>query len=80
MNRKTKTEGPENQGNKLQIPYYEKYLLSIDEAAVYFHIGSRKMQQLVQTNPKARWWLINGNRKMIKKAMFADWLDQQTEI
>ena len=38
------------------------------------------MQQLIQTNPKARWWLINGNRKMIKKAMFADWLDQQTEI
>jgi len=52
----------------------------VDEAIVYFHIGGRKMAELIHNHPNAKWILMNGKRTMIKKDMFAAWLDQQPEI
>lgn len=60
--------------------YYERYLLTVEEAASYFHIGAKKMYELIHKHPKSKWYLYNGNRMMIKKDLFAKWLDQQTEI
>ena len=65
---------------QLQIPFYERYLLTVEETSAYFHIGSKKMYQMIMENPDAPWLLLNGNRKMIKREIFARWLDQQTEI
>jgi len=38
------------------------------------------MAELIHKNPNAKWILMNGKRTMIKKEMFATWLDQQSEI
>ena len=65
---------------QLQIPFYERYLLTVEETSAYFHIGSKKMYQMIMENPDAPWLLLNGNRKMIKREIFARWIDQQTEI
>ena len=65
---------------QLQIPFYERYLLTVEETSAYFHIGSKKMYQMIMENPEAPWLLLNGNRKMIKREIFARWIDQQTEI
>lgn len=65
---------------QLQIPFYERYLLTVEEISAYFHIGSKKMYQMIMENPDAPWLLLNGNRKMIKREIFARWIDQQTEI
>ena len=65
---------------QLQIPFYERYLLTVEETSAYFHIGSKKMYEMIQENPEAPWLLLNGNRKMIKREMFARWIDQQSEI
>ena len=65
---------------QLQIPFYERYLLTVEETSAYFHIGSKKMYEMIQENPEAPWLLLNGNRKMIKREMFARWIDQQTVI
>lgn len=62
------------------IPYYEKYLLTAQEACAYFHIGEGKMYELLREYEGAKWVLRNGNRLMIKKNLFARWLDQQSEI
>ena len=35
-------------GQILQIPYWERYLLTIREAAEYFHIGEKKLRQIVE--------------------------------
>ena len=45
-----------------------------------FHIGEGKMYELLREYEGAKWVLRNGNRLMIKKNLFARWLDQQTEI
>lgn len=62
------------------LPFYEKYLLTVEEATVYYHIGSKKLTQIIKDNPKAKWILMNGKRTMIKKELFSMWLDQQSEI
>ena len=60
---------------QLQIPFYERYLLTVEETSAYFHIGSKKMYQMIMENPEAPWLLLNGNRKMIKREIFARWID-----
>ena len=52
------------------IPYWEKYMLTLREAAEYFHIGEKKMRQIVEENMDANFLLTSGNRIMIKRKLF----------
>ena len=65
---------------KYDIAFYDKYLLTVDEAAAYFHIGNKKFYEIIQNHPGSKWILRNGKRMMIKKDMFAKWLDAQEKI
>lgn len=62
------------------LAFYDKYMLTVDEAASYFHIGSKKMYEIIENHEGAKWYLYSGRRIMIKKELFAKWLDQQTVI
>ena len=63
-----------------EIPYWEKYMLTLREAAEYFHIGEKKMRQLADENMDAKFLLENGNRVMIKRKLFEEYLDTATVI
>ena len=63
-----------------EIPYWEKDMLTLREAAEYFHIGEKKMRQLVDENMDAKFLLENGNRVMIKRKLFEEYLDTATVI
>ena len=65
---------------KLSIAFYERYLLTVEEATVYFHIGYKKMRNMVKDYEGAKWILRNGNRVMIKREQFEKWLDNQSAI
>lgn len=65
---------------KLSIAFYERYLMTVDEAAVYFHIGYKKMRSLIKDYPGAKWILYSGSRIMIKREQFEKWLDNQSAI
>ena len=67
-------------GQILQIPYWERYLLTIREAAEYFHIGEKKLCQIVEENSTADFIIMNGNRAMIKRKTFEQYLDQATAV
>ena len=67
-------------GQILQIPYWERYLLTIREAAEYFHIGEKKLRQIVEENSTADFIIMNGNRAMIKRKAFEQYLDQVTAV
>ena len=67
-------------GQILQIPYWERYLLTIREAAEYFHIGEKKLRQIVEENGAADFIIMNGNRAMIKRKAFEQYLDQATAV
>ena len=64
----------------IEIPYWEKYMLTLREAAEYFHIGEKKMRQIVEENMDAKFLLENGNRIMIKKKLFEEYLNDASVI
>lgn len=66
--------------NKYKIPFWEKYTLTIREAAEYFHIGENRLRLIVDENPHADFVLLNGNRVMIKKKLFEKYIDSVREI
>jgi hypothetical protein len=63
-----------------EVPYWEKYMLTLREAAEYFHIGEKKMRQIVDDNLDANFLLESGNRIMIKRKLFEEYLDNATVI
>ncbi|MGN0245324.1 MAG: excisionase [Lachnospiraceae bacterium] len=60
----------------LAVPIWEKYTLSIEEAARYFRIGENKLRKMAEDNPDAAWVLMNGNRIQIKRKLFEKVLDE----
>lgn len=62
------------------IPYWEKYMLTLREAAEYFHIGEKKLRQIVDENMDADFLLTSGNRIMIKRKRFEEFLDSASVI
>ena len=61
--------------NTYNIPVWEKYTLTIEEAAAYFRIGEHKLRNLVNENKDADYLLWNGNRVQIKRAKFERFID-----
>lgn len=59
-----------------QVPIWEKYTLSIEEAAQYFQIGETKLRRIVEQNPDEQFILMNGNRKQIKRRLFEEYIDK----
>ena len=57
------------------VPIWEKYTLTIEEAAKYFPIGEKKLRKLAEENPDANWLIMNGNRIQIKRRQFEKVID-----
>jgi len=53
-----------------QIPFWEQYTLSIEEAAQYFRIGEHKLREIINENKNADFVLWNGNRLQIRRKLF----------
>ncbi len=64
----------------IQIPFWERYTLSIEEAAAYFRIGENKLRKIVNENDSADYILWNGNRPQIKRKKFEDFIDRHNLI
>lgn len=63
-----------------QVPIWEKYTLTVEEAAAYFRIGENKLRHLVNEHPDAEYILWNGNRPQIKRIMFGKMIDSINAI
>ena len=60
---------------QFEIPMYEKPFLSIEEASVYTGIGRDKLYEL--TNPEdCPFVLWIGNRRMIKRRVFDEYIEK----
>ena len=57
------------------VPIWEKYTLTIEEASKYFRIGENKLRKLAEENLNAGWFIMNGNRIQIKRKKFEKILD-----
>lgn len=57
------------------IPIWERYTLTIEEAPKYFRIGENKLRRLAEENKNANWLIMNGNRIQIKRKQFEKIID-----
>lgn len=61
---------------KNNIPTWERYTLSVEEAAEYFRIGENKLRKMINDNQEAEFILWNGNRPQIKRRIFEGYIDK----
>ena len=45
----------------------DKFLLSFEEAAEYFHIGETKLRKLADSSGSSDWVIQNGSHRLIKR-------------
>ena len=62
------------------IPIWERYTLTIEEASKYFRIGENKLRRLADENRNADWLIMNGNRIQIKRKQFEKIIDKLDAI
>ena len=65
---------------RMEIPIWEKYALTIDEAALYFRIGENAIRRIISENQDANFWFMIGNRKLIKRVLFEEYMNGVTVI
>lgn len=65
---------------KLQLPWWQKYTLTLNEASEYFGIGYKKLSAFVQEHADENFILWNGNRALIKREQFEKYLDQKMSV
>lgn len=63
-----------------EIPLWQKYTLSVEEASKYFRIGQAKLRRLINENEDADFILWNGNRLQIKRKQFEEFVSKLNVI
>lgn len=61
------------------IPVYKKAVLSAQEASEYSNIGIHKIQELLRT-PNCPFVLYVGTKKLVKRKLFEDFINNQLVI
>ena len=83
MNGVLETEEIKNNRHKIKdVPIWEKRLLTIEEAALLFNIGQKKLRRIVEDNvgTENEFSLLNGRKCLINRKKFEVFLDGATVI
>ena len=64
-------------GERIQLLRKERELT---QAAGYYHIGEKKLRTLIDEHPNDDFYVMNGNRALIKREKFERYLDQTTVL
>ena len=60
----------------LTVPPWEKYSLSVEEAASYYGIGIKKLYDVIRIHGNAGFLLEVGSHYRIKRVLFEQFLDE----
>ena len=63
-----------------QIPVWEKYALTIKEAAEYYNVAETKLREFAMSNRTKPFVLKAGGRLLLKRKVFEAFLDQNNVI
>lgn len=64
---------------KVKVPPWEKFTLTLEEAAAYYGIGVNKLRELTNEE-ECKFVLFVGNKRLIKRKSFAAYLEEQYSI
>lgn len=73
-------EKEEESNLSTNIPVWERYLLTVCEAAQYYHIGEKKIRTMIDVYKESEFVLFVGNKALIKRKQFEDFLDKATTV
>jgi hypothetical protein len=62
---------------KKEIPWWEKYTLTVAESAIYFGIGEKALRKLIKENENADFLIHIGVKVVIKRKKFEQYLDEK---
>lgn len=65
---------------KPNVPIWEKYALTIYEAAEYFGIGEQRLRTIVRENRQADFLLWIGVKVEIKRKLFEQFLNETNAL
>ncbi|MCP1101028.1 excisionase family DNA binding protein [Aequitasia blattaphilus] len=66
--------------NEKNVPLWEKFNLTITEAAEYFNIGEKKLRKLTDDNLDCGFAIYNGTKVLINRKKFEEFLNQISSI
>ena len=67
------------ESDNMNIPIWEKAMLTKQEAALYSNIGINKLEEMLKV-PNCPFVLYIGKKKLIKRREFEEYLSEQIEI
>lgn len=65
-----------NEVKKAQLPWWEKYTLTVEEASEYFGIGDKVLRRFLKEHPDADFIICNGVKTLIKRKKFEQYIDE----
>jgi hypothetical protein len=60
---------------KKEMPWWQKYTLTLEEASEYFGVGYKKLRLICKEHANEDFILWNGNRALIKREQFEKYMD-----
>ncbi|MDD2957259.1 MAG: excisionase [Lachnospiraceae bacterium] len=71
-----------NSRKRVTVPVWEKYMLTVEEAARYFGIGEKKIRNLIAENIGSEYCFTIqiGNKSLINRQKFEEFLNQITSL
>jgi len=67
-------------GNRRDVPIWEKFALTINEATIYFNIGEKKIRKLIDDNMDYGFMIQNGAKTLINRRKFEEFLNESASI
>lgn len=68
-----------NEHKTMEMPFWLKMNLTVKEAAIYSNIGINKIEDLLK-QPKCSFVLYVGNKKLVKRKEFEQYISKCLEI
>lgn len=62
------------------VPIWKKFTLTISEAAEYFNLGEKKIRFLADSYKDYGFILQNGNKTLIKRKKFEDFINETSTV
>lgn len=70
-------EMEETKERPLQMPWWNKFTFSVQEASEYFGFSDKKIRKLIDEDENADYILWNGTRPRIKRVLFEQFVNEK---
>lgn len=65
-----------NVNKTVELPWWKKYTLTIEEASRYFGIGEKTLRRFVKEHKSEDFIICNGTKIQIKRKVFERYIDE----